>query len=634
MKRHIRTSTLPGYPITEWVSCGDVAYENNQTVVLAKEDDGLDSEQGIVSIRDFSGVELEFQLRMTEETLFVAKLMLQEQFSQESNSYHLLLEPSGGYIARHDHLLSRFTFRGNGWMSCRFRRLRERLELYVDNTVLAAVSDGLLRRGFCFLGVKGGRADVREIRMFNLTQPTLRPTSVRENTVRYAHRQPASVSHTIRTGRDLTWTCMPRRNLIYHIWPVKDSAWQWNLDNLLQRIDIFNGRRLIGIVHDGDSEDPDVVKQILQGHGCDFIVMPNDPVGEVNTFPELIRGVASDDENEVTFYAHAKGVSYGPNFFDPVRVWVDTLYRTNLDDWGTVGHHLQEKAMTGSFRLLGRVPNHGNLGDWHYSGSFFWMRHTWVFKRNYADVPQFYGGVEAWPGILFDVSETGCLFLDDLRQLPYSRGFWETTALPELERWHANLRPTVTPDDLLHPLPVDGYEWPRTEQKPAEFKWWVDQLLACGVCRLLTIGAFHGGAEWHTARLFRQHERDIEITAIDIEPTMEAQQAFHDAFERFGQTMRLLPGDSASGAIRHQLQGQYDAVFIDAGHSYRQARQDWLLAKSLGPKLVGVHDIVDSDFHVHSRCCVSRLWAEISAAYEFEERTSADWGGIGIVWLP
>jgi hypothetical protein len=292
--------------------------------------------------------------------------------------------------------------------------------------------------------------------------------------------------------------------------------------------------------------------------------------------------------------------------------------------------------MTGSFRLTGRVPNHGNLGQWHYSGSFFWLRHARVFKRNHVCVPRIYGGVEAWPGILFDVSETGCLFLDDLnlKQLPYLEEFWESTAFPALERWQANLRPTVPPDDLLHPLPIDGYEWPHTEQKPAEFKWWVAQLLARGVRRLLTIGALHGGAEWHTARLFRQHERDIEITTIDIEPTKEAQQAFDDGQQRFGQAMRLLRGDSASTAVRRQLIGPYDAVFIDGDHSYRQARQDWLLAKSLSPKLVGFHDIVDSDFHVHSRCCVCRLWAEISARYESAESRSADWGGIGIVRLP
>ena len=33
----------------------------------------------------------------------------------------------------------------------------------------------------------------------------------------------------------------PRRNLIYHVWPVRGSTWRWNLDELKRRIDLFNG---------------------------------------------------------------------------------------------------------------------------------------------------------------------------------------------------------------------------------------------------------------------------------------------------------------------------------------------------------------------------------------------------------
>ena len=49
------------------------------------------------------------------------------------------------------------------------------------------------------------------------------------------------------------FTSMPRRNLIYHVWPVRGAWWQWNLDQLKGRVDMFNGRRILGIVHDDRS---------------------------------------------------------------------------------------------------------------------------------------------------------------------------------------------------------------------------------------------------------------------------------------------------------------------------------------------------------------------------------------------
>jgi hypothetical protein len=148
---------------------------------------------------------------------------------------------------------------------------------------------------------------------------------------------------------------------------------------------------------------------------------------------------------------------------------------------------------------------------------------------------------------------------------------------------------------------------------------------------VLTIGSREGGVEWHLAREFFEQNRKLEITAIEKEPHPELTRTFRDAEQRFGQTLRLVAGDSTAEATRAQLADQYDAVFIDGDHSYKGSASDFRLAQSLNPKLVGLHDIVDSDWHAAAHCCVSRLWRELSQQYRTLEKTSRDWGGIGVV---
>ena len=140
--------------------------------------------------------------------------------------------------------------------------------------------------------------------------------------------------------------------------------------------------------------------------------MPNDPIGECITFPVMLGRVASLDPDDVTFYGHAKGVRHGNVLSQAVRRWTEALYDASLGQWPLVAEHLQRYALTGSFRMLGRFRAHQYLGDWHYSGTFFWLRHALAFRRPILTVPQFYGGVEVWPGLHFRREETGCLLLD------------------------------------------------------------------------------------------------------------------------------------------------------------------------------------------------------------------------------
>ncbi|HLX68668.1 MAG TPA: glycosyltransferase, partial [Verrucomicrobiae bacterium] len=430
------------------------------------------------------------------------------------------------------------------------------------------------------------------------------------------------------------FSAMPRRNLIYHVWPVRDSIWRWNIEQLLKRIDIFNGRRIVGIVHDSKSEPPEAVMRALDGHGCEFVVRDNGPAGEALTFPEMLSRVAGKDPNEVTFYGHAKGVKYGRQCPPAVRRWAETLYLATLDDWLSVSDQLQHFAMTGPFKMRGRFRAHRESSDWHYSGTFFWMRNCHVFSRAWQAVPQFYCGVEAWPGTLFRAEETGCLLLDGLRSLPYLPSFWRGTGDKALKEWNAKRKLVPIPASLADPRPPEGESGPRLEQTPDEFKWLVNRLIGDGVRRVLTVNGGHGGAEWWLARAFHQASRPLELTTLQPAPTGELRTALADASRRFGATIHLVESHSQMPDAASRLSAPYDALFSDGERSYARVKADWNLALAINAKQVAFHDIVDSDWHVQCRCCVSRLWEEIKLRYPSSEQSSSNWGGVGVINTP
>jgi hypothetical protein len=603
-----------------WRSVGgiDVLATEDEIVLTKARDDRPASEGGLASDRALDGVELAFEVWLDAATTFLAKLHQKDREDQATNSYHLLCSPQVDYLAKHERILQWFQVPRGRWLSMVLSWRNGRLELQVDGRRLASVADGELARGYCFLGLKGGEVRLRKLRLMSpgRTVPAPGPLDLVP--------EPAS---------PLPFAGMPLRNLLYHVWPVRGSLWTWNVEQLKRRIDLFNGRRIVGIVSDEKADPPEAVMAALEGHGCEFVVHPNHGTGEVVTFPDMLRRVASLDPDEVTLYCHAKGVKYGAKVTAPVRQWVDFLYRLALDDWPTVWRHLQDYAVTGSLRIVGRFQAHQNLTSWHYGGTFFWFRHARAFSRPVFEIPPFYGGVEVWPALHFAREETGCMLLDGLTKPPYNAEFWSRVGGPALRKWEARRKAPEPPPDLANPRPLEGHEWPRTEQKPEELAWWIETLLASSARRLLAIGVKQGGAEWHVARVFRQHGKDIEITGLDRAPSAEAVHTFEDAGRRFGQTMRLVAGDSSSPEVRRQLGESYDAAFIDGDHTYRGARADWEAAREAGARIVGFHDIVDSHWHVANRCCVSRLWSEIKTAHRTEERCSGEWGGIGAVWL-
>jgi hypothetical protein len=210
----------------------------------------------------------------------------------------------------------------------------------------------------------------------------------------------------------------PTRHLLYYIAPVAENqTWQRNLDQLIPRLPLFTGKRIIGIAHgvceghgDGNKRPtlpPEYVVNYLAGHNCEFIVKPNDPqLREMVLFEDLFGRVAVPDPQAAVFFGQAKGVTRPVNPGVSVHPWTRMLYASCLDYWPLVAQSLAGYPVTGSFKKVGRA----GMSSFHYSGSFYWLRADSLFSRDWRKSARDWWGIEQWPGIQCRAEEAGCLF--------------------------------------------------------------------------------------------------------------------------------------------------------------------------------------------------------------------------------
>jgi len=78
-----------------------------------------------------------------------------------------------------------------------------------------------------------------------------------------------------------------------------------------------------------------------------------------------------------------------------------------------------------------------------------------------------------------------------------------------------------------------------------------------------------------------------------------------------------------------------DVLFIDGDHSYSGVKEDFALYNNLVHPggIIGLHDIVDSEYHRRKDCFVSDFWNEIKTKYKNKEIVDdGNWAGIGVLW--
>lgn len=229
------------------------------------------------------------------------------------------------------------------------------------------------------------------------------------------------------------------RNLLYHVCPYPGSGvWQRNVEQIRKRMSLFNGRRSVAIVTGPNLEHPDVVRRAFGDDVGDYLIMPNDPkLREAKTLIPLLERVQTADPREATFFGHTKGVTRPVNPGVTVHRWADLMYESCLDDWAPVAKMLSSRVSAGSFLKIGSGFQ-GSASRWHYSGTFWWIRNSTLFSRNWRKIDRQWWGAESYLSLHIRQEEAGCLFHRgkvptlDLYSFEYMRDVVE----PEWEKWH------------------------------------------------------------------------------------------------------------------------------------------------------------------------------------------------------
>lgn len=186
-----------------------------------------------------------------------------------------------------------------------------------------------------------------------------------------------------------------KRNLYFYLYPVSGSLWDWHLDQLRRHARAFNGKKVVVVATDARTAPLAAVKRRLAGFGARLLQVPNDPArGEAASFAKGLGLLRSLGDDELTFYAHGKGVTHGGLKSLVMQAWSEAMYALNLSNVRAVERLMADHAAVGCFRQ--EVP-HGGSG-WHFSGTFFWFKHAALFARDWRDLGRGRYGVEGWLG--------------------------------------------------------------------------------------------------------------------------------------------------------------------------------------------------------------------------------------------
>lgn len=190
------------------------------------------------------------------------------------------------------------------------------------------------------------------------------------------------------------------RNLCYHVYPKGDMAW-WNLEQLLRHIDLFNGKR-VACIATGSGLDIGRATDILAPYDFTILFRKNCQLYDSVGIMDMLGAVQSVSPNEATFVAHTKGASRANG-----KDWAAYMYDQCLGNSEEAMEALKDYACAGTMiqLQLPDPPIFRHKCPWHYSGSFYWLRHDATFSRDWRINPLDRYFIEAFPGMLFESFE-------------------------------------------------------------------------------------------------------------------------------------------------------------------------------------------------------------------------------------
>jgi len=212
------------------------------------------------------------------------------------------------------------------------------------------------------------------------------------------------------------------RNLLYNCCPLESGAdiWRDNVEFLHRYSGIFNNRRIV-IIRTGEGlEPPEAVKELFRMPDIEFVELPNDrKLQEVSGFIETLGKLESLNPEEITFYAHTKGVKHAANGTSSeglisIRQWRNRMYHECLSAPDKIDSIMKAHPACGCFvRKVG--PVRGIVGyGWLFSGTFYWVKHSVLFKRSWKNIIQHKMGTERYPSVVFDRYEVCELYKKSL----------------------------------------------------------------------------------------------------------------------------------------------------------------------------------------------------------------------------
>lgn len=207
------------------------------------------------------------------------------------------------------------------------------------------------------------------------------------------------------------------RNLLYSCFAAKwNDEWQLNLVQLNKYTPIFNGRKIVIIRSDENSISPKRVEQEFK-FPVEFRHVKNDTaLWETPYFLETLDELKSLREDEITFYAHTKGVRHKGQtveFMQAIRDWRDIMYRECLSNPDKIDETMIKYACCGCFRTPEINYEASKKERWIFAGTYFWLNHQKLFSRNWRRILGGTHAIEAYPSLIFHREESFCLYGDD-----------------------------------------------------------------------------------------------------------------------------------------------------------------------------------------------------------------------------
>jgi len=206
-------------------------------------------------------------------------------------------------------------------------------------------------------------------------------------------------------------------NLLYHVCPLKSNdVWQANVRQVVRRLGIFNGRKLVAVAVGEKLHGVDVVRRAFDDPSIEYLAIPNDKeLREVASFLPLLEAVESTNPEEASFYGHTKGNSTRDNALG-AEMWRNQMYHSLLDGVNACRDLLWTHPCVGTHKMqyppeMVPFPSKLKHGNWLFAGTFFWFRHQDVYAHpKWRDVPRDRYGAEAWLSGLFDAHQAASVF--------------------------------------------------------------------------------------------------------------------------------------------------------------------------------------------------------------------------------